>query len=378
MGPALLWPGKALRKTGKALRKKGRCPLPANTSIGDDGTDTETIVMTEAELTALLHAAFLRLGANKAVAPIMAGVITSAERDGAHSHGLLRLAGYAGSLRAGWVDGRAVPEVTASGPSILAVDGKNGFAQVALAAARKTAIEMAAATGLCMVMVRRTHHFGALWPDVEMFARAGLVALSTVSSRPYMMAWDSREKLFGTNPLAFACPRPDGLPVVWDQASTTRAQGEILLARGLGQTVPLGTGVDAAGRPTTDPNAILEGGALLPFGGPKGANIAFMAEVLVGVLGGGSFGFEDDVARFPGAQTSVTGQFFLLIDPKRPGRSDFAARTDMLLDAVASAGVSRLPADRRYAERERSRREGIRVPAESIEQLHAIVGDAPA
>src|SRR3546814_2781775 len=92
--------------------------------------------------------------------------------------------------------------------------------------------------------------------------------------------------------MAFAWPRPGRHPLVFDQASSASARGEIMIAAREGHAVPPGTGIDAEGRDTTDPNAILDGGAQLPFGGYKGASIALMIELLVGALIGDKFSFK--------------------------------------------------------------------------------------
>jgi delta1-piperideine-2-carboxylate reductase len=120
--------------------------------------------------------------------------------------------------------------------------------------------------------------------------------------------WGGTRKVLGTNPMAFACPRPGHKPLVWDQASSVMAQGEVLLAAERGLALPEGVGLDSGGRATTDPRAVLDGGTLLPFGGHKGASIAFMIEILAGALTGGCFGFEDRSASFPAPR------------PQRPAR----------------------------------------------------------
>ncbi len=325
-------------------------------------------LMTEAELLDLVTRAFIDLGTSPANAIHVAAVVVAAQRDGALSHGLIRMPGYAASLRDGSVDGCAVPIVDVAAPSVLTVNGRNGFAQVALAAARARACEMAASTGLCALLIRDVHHYAALWCDIEPFAEAGFVAVAMVNSRPHMTGWESRGKTFGTNPVAFACPRRADRPLVWDQASSLRAQGELLVAKREGHALPPGTGVDEAGNPTNDPSLILDGGALLPFAGAKGSNIAVMVEILVAALGGGRFGLE--VPPTSGlAQTSRMGQFVLLLDPGAAGRSDFVDRVGTLLALLQDAGVSRLPADRRYGQRLRAVREGIRITADEYDTL---------
>lgn len=335
---------------------------------------SRTVVLSEQELTGLLVRAFIGIGISEANAPSVAAVVAAAERDGALSHGLQRMAGYAASLKTGWADGAATPRIEQITPSMLAVDAANGFAQVALDAVRPLAVETARRTGVATVFIRQSHHFAALWPDVEAFADVGLVALTVVNTRSHIVVWGGKRKVLGTNPMAFACPRADGPPIVWDQASSMRAQGEVLLARNQGRAVADGIGVDADGHTTTDPARILDGGALLPFGGSKGANIAFAVEILAAAMGGGPFGFEIDPSRHPGAQTSPTSQFLLLLDPTRA--EGFGSRVNVLIQELRKAGTSRLPGERRYANRARSRAEGIRIAAEMHQSLIEMAGRA--
>jgi delta1-piperideine-2-carboxylate reductase len=305
-----------------------------------------------------------RAGLSAENAAVVARVVVAAEQDGTVSHGLFRLPGYLATLRSGWVDGRAVPTVTQVAPTLLLADGCNGFAQVALAAARDRLSAMARAQGMAALCTSNAHHFAALWPDVEPFARAGFVALTVINTRSHIVVFGGRRKVLGTNPMAFACPRGDGPPLVWDQAASVRSQGEVLRARRAGRAVPPGVGVDSAGQPTEDPAAILDGGALLPFGGHKGAGIALMIEVLAAALTGGRFGFEDRSAAYPGAQTSNAGQFVLLIDPSRTAGTGFSARIETLVAALREAGSERLPADARHARR-LAARDGIEI-ADSV------------
>ena len=297
-------------------------------------------------------------------AAIVAGVVVAAERDGTVSHGLFRMPGYLATLRSGWVDGHAVPTVTQMAPTLLLADGRNGFAQVALAAAGDQLTEMARAQGMAALCTGNAHHFASLWPDIEPFAQAGFVALTVINTRSHIVVFGGRRKVLGTNPMAFAFPRADGPPLVWDQAASVRSQGEVLRARRAGRAVPPGVGVDAAGQPTVDPAAILDGGALLPFGGHKGAGIALMIEVLAAALTGGRFGFEDRSAAYPGAQTSNAGQFLLLIDPARTAGAGFLVRIEALVAALREAASERLPADARHARR-LAARDGIEI-ADSV------------
>jgi len=83
------------------------------------------------ELAQLLQQVFVHHGTSPEVAAILAHNCASAERDGAHSHGIFRIPGYISTLASGWVNGRAVPQVTDVASGFVRVDAGNGFAQVA-------------------------------------------------------------------------------------------------------------------------------------------------------------------------------------------------------------------------------------------------------
>jgi len=309
---------------------------------------------------------------SNAAARVIAGRMAQAQRDGALSHGLLRLPGYIATLDSGWVDGAAVPQMEDIAPGVLRVDAHNGFAQIAVEFAREPLMRKARANGIAILAIRNSHHFAALWPDVEPFARAGFVAISFVNSKRRVLLWDGDKPLVGTNPLAFAVPGAGGDPLVFDQATSVISQGEVLLAAKEGRQVADGIGTDAQGRPTRDPNAILDGGALRAFGGHKGASIAFMVEVMAAAITGGQFGYEHDQTGYPAAQTSRAGQTVILIDPDRSTGSSFGARVEALLKQAGASGVSRLPGAHRYARREKSHAAGIPVSDDAWKLLETL------
>ena len=323
------------------------------------------------DLVDLLRALFLKHGTSAAVADTLAVNCASAQRDGAESHGVFRMPGYLSTLRSGWVDGHAVPVVEDATSAFIRVDARNGFAQPALAAAANLAMDKARKTGIIAVTIRDSHHFSALWLDVEPFARQGFVALTMVNGISRVTPHGGVRPVYGTNPMAFAAPRSDGPPLVFDQASSAMAFGDLRLAALNGQTVPPGTGVDREGRPTTDPNAILDGGALLPFGQHKGSSIAMMIEVLAAALTGAQFSFEVDRSQYPGAETSRSGQLLLLIDPSVSAGRSCADRVSDLVGQLRGSGQSRLPGDHRYARRERAQAEGVSINQKALADLKA-------
>lgn len=299
------------------------------------------------------------------VAAPIARTISACERDGTLSHGLLRLPGYIESVQSGWADGKALPATVSQSPSMVVVDAGNGFTHLALDRARTELAQRAAMNGCAILLIRNAHHFAALWPDIEDFAARGFIAMACVSSRARVTGWSGGKPVFGTNASAFASPRADGLPVVWDQAASVMSQGEILRAMREGRALPEGVGVDSRGQPTTDPKAVLEGGALTPFGGVKGASIAFAVEVLAAALTGGPFGFESPAK---GTLPSKCGEFVMLIDPRRAG-ADVGSRVSSLVEAIHAAGSEHIPGSRRYARRAQAMKEGIPLDSHSLDIL---------
>ena len=330
--------------------------------------------LTFAELTELLRQIFLKHGTSEQVAAVLAENCASAERDGSHSHGIFRIKGYLSSLAAGWVDGQAVPRVEDAGAGFVRVDAQGGFAQPALNAAKTLLVDKARTAGIAILAIRNSHHFAALWPDVEPFAQEGLVALSVVNSMTCVVPHDAHKPLFGTNPIAFAAPRAGGEPIVFDMATSAIAHGDVQIAAREGHMLPAGMGVDRAGQPTQDPKAILDGGALLPFGGYKGSALSMMVELLSAALTGGNFSFEFDMSKTPGAQTPWTGQLIIVIDPDKGSGQAFAERSEELVRQMHGVGQQRMPGDRRYRQRVKSLAEGIVLSVEDLQRLQGLAG----
>lgn len=149
----------------------------------------------------------------------------------------------------------------------MLVDANGGFAMPAFSAARDAFAEKVRSQGIAALAVRRGRHFSALWWEVEwLAAQKGLVALAFVNSAAFVSHSPGRaDRVYGTNPLAFACPRRGSAPLVFDQASAAMARGEVQLHLREGKALPLGVAVDSNGRPTTDPAAALQGDPIQHF-----------------------------------------------------------------------------------------------------------------
>lgn len=317
------------------------------------------------EVKPLVHAALLRAGCNEENAEAVAECIYQAEYHGAHSHGLFRMPGYLASLASGKVNGAAKPKLSTPKPSVLAVDGDGGYAPLAHRTLAKPLADLAKQQGIAMAAVTNTFHFAALWQEVEMLAHEGVVALACTAFKPALPPAGGKTPLYGTNPVAFAWPREGAEPCVFDQASAVMARGEVMIAAREGHELPAGAGIDADGNPTTDPNEVLKG-ALLPFGGYKGASIAMMVELLSASLIGEQLSFEAAAQDNNDGGPPRGGEFILAIDPGHG-----LASAEGLFAKMLEQDGTRLPGDGRRARRASSAEKGIQVPADLYAKITA-------
>lgn len=329
------------------------------------------------ELRSLLKTIFVNNGTAAETAEILADNCAGCERDGALSHGIFRIPGYVSSLRSGWVNGLAVPDAERFGPSFIRIDARNGFAQRALATANPLIRRALRETGIAVAAIRNSHHFSALWPDVEPFALSGYMAITAVNGLANVVPHGGRQAIYGTNPIAFAAPVAGAPPLVVDQATSVMANGEVRLHALAGTAVPVGTGVDRDGNPTTDPHAILAGGALNPFGGYKGSSIALFVEILASAVTGGPFSFETDFTGYPGAQTPKAGQLLIVIDSNWGCSTGFETRLAHLCARLIDAGQDRLPGARRFANRAAAEQSGIPIAQAELQRLRTLAGEVP-
>jgi delta1-piperideine-2-carboxylate reductase len=308
-------------------------------------------------------------------AQAIADTITAAERDDCKSHGLFRLPGYISSVRSGKVTPDAIPQLRDLASAIVQVDGQNGFAPLALRLGCAPLAEKARRHGIAALAVTRIYHFAALWPEVEALAAQGLVALACTAAMSYVAPAGGSKPLYGTNPMAFAWPRAGHPPLVFDQASSASARGEIQLHLRAGASIPEGWAIDIAGHSTTDPAAALHG-AQLPFGGYKGAAIALMIELLAGALIGEVFSFEASERDNSDGGPPVGGEFIIAAEPARcvghGDRQRQLAHAEQLFARILAQEGTRLPSDRRYAARQRTPTEGITIPRTLYEELQSL------
>jgi LDH2 family malate/lactate/ureidoglycolate dehydrogenase len=252
---------------------------------------------------------FESVGTPSDLAAFVADSLVDANLAGHDSHGVLRLPGYCGSLRAGDIIPSARCRLVKRDRATAIVDGALGWGQPAMHLAAETVIELARDCGLGAVAVRNCYHVGRVTPYVETVARAGMIGIAMSNAGPGVAPFGSRQRVLGTNPFAWSMPiGGDGEVLSFDIATAAIAEGKLRVARANGKQVDDNMLVDAEGKPTNNPNDFFSGGAILPFGGHKGNGISILAQMLGRALAG------MDTTGFDGPR-GANGPIIIAIDP---------------------------------------------------------------
>ncbi len=308
-------------------------------------------------------------GCDEPNARAAADLLLRAEGDMCHSHGLFRVPWYVKGVKSGRVNGTCKPTVEKLAPAVIRVDGDNGFAPLGQQVAHEPLAACARDNGIAALGLVNMYHVAAMWPEVEKLALEGLCAFAWTASYPYVAPAGGIKPLYGTNPMGFAWPRKDAMPLVFDQASSSMARGEIQIAARDGRSVPETAGIGPDGEPTTDPNVVLAG-AQLGFGGYKGASLAMMVELLCGPLLGEFLSIEAEADDAGLGGPPKGGELMIAIDPKRFGDPDgFLEHGEKLFDEILAQDGTRLPGARRFAARERTATEGVHIPKSLYDEI---------
>ncbi|MGE0752146.1 MAG: Ldh family oxidoreductase [Variibacter sp.] len=327
-----------------------------------------TLSLADAET--LVAATLVRCRTREDNARSVARALVRAEADGLKGHGLSRVPSYAAQAKVGKVDGSAIPALTRPRPALLAVDAAHGFAFPAIDAAVDALPAIARENGLAAAAIHRSHHCGAAGHPVEALAEAGLVAMMFANTPAAIAPWGGARGVFGTNPIAFACPLPAHAPIVVDMALSKVPRGSLLAAKQRGESVPEGWALDAEGHATTDPAAGLAG-TMVPLGDAKGVALALMVELLAAGLTGANFAAEASSFLDAKGPPPGTGQLILAFDPESFGANGLS-RFAALARAIENQPGARLPGARRLAARAAAARDGLSVSEELLAEISAL------
>jgi len=227
-------------------------------------------------------------GVPKEDALLAADTLVQSELWGHPSHGLLRLSWYYARLRSGAMKPITNTTLVVNSNAIAILDGGDGVGQVVAKRAIEESVQRAKQHSVGIVSVKNSNHFGTCMYFTRMGAKAGCITILMSNAGPNMAPWGGRQKKIGTNPWSIAVPGGKHDAVVMDMANSGVARGKIYSAQKRRQSIPNDWAIDKEGRPTTDPQAAIEG-FILPMAGHKGYVMGVMVDILSGVLSGGAF-----------------------------------------------------------------------------------------
>ena len=239
------------------------------------------------EISARIAKAFSAVGMSGENAARMANVLTTADARGVYSHGIQQVPFYLEMIERGIASADPEPKILREDSSMLLIDGDKGFGGIVVDDAVDMAAARARETGICSVGFTNIAHYGMGAYYVDHAAQQGMIGYLYGNADRTAAPFGGAEPYLGTNPYSFAAPAGKYGQVTLDMATTTTAWSKLYAAVQEGKTeVMPGCGVDRDGLPSTDPNEILYHGALSHFGGAKGYGIAFMVNMVCGILTG--------------------------------------------------------------------------------------------
>ncbi len=275
----------------------------------------------------------LALGETPENAKIAAENFCQADSRGITTHGTYLLTPIFDRVQVKQLSLPTTPTLVTDEMAIAVVDGCNGLGPVAGKFAADEAVKRASQYGISMVLIRNTNNVGSLSFYTEMMARQGLVAMMSCNAAPAMAPWGGAEAFTGTNPIAIGVYTGKDLLFSADMATSVVARGKIRNAIKAGKPIPADWALDAAGNPTTDPVAAMEG-TLLPMGGPKGSALALAVDIMSGVLSGGEHAPNIKTFHTPSGTTGVGASLVAIDIQKFMPLNLFAAQMDEYIQSI--------------------------------------------
>tara|TARA_A100001011_G_C14228179_1_gene807553 strand:- start:407 stop:1411 length:1005 start_codon:yes stop_codon:yes gene_type:complete len=236
-------------------------------------------------------------------ASISAEALINAELVGAHGHGLSRLKMYCQRIKKKLINPKPKIKIKVISQSITHIDADNSIGFVAADIAIKKAIQNAKKTGIGMVAVKNSSHYGLSGYYAEQAVKKKLITMIYTNAPPAIAPHGALKSLFGTNPICFGAPTGSKIPFILDTSVSLINRGKIRVAARNNQKIPEGVALDKFGKPTTDAKKALEG-VQLPIAGFRGSGLAWMVDILSGVVTGGNHGgkVKDPFDDFTGPQ----------------------------------------------------------------------------
>ena len=257
---------------------------------------------------------FLKHKLSKKHSEICAEYLIKAELVEAKSHGLTRLNMYCERIRRKLINAKPKIKIKKINSSISYIDADNSIGFVSADIGISQAIKNAKKTGIGLVGIKRSGHYGLSSFYAEQAVKKNLIVFCFTNAPPALAPYGAKKSLFGTNPICFGVPTGK-VPFILDTSTSIINRGKIRHAEKFGKKIPFGVALNKYGKMTINAKEALLG-TQLPIAGFKGSGLAWMVDILSGVLTGSSHGgkTKDPFDDFSGPQN--VGHLFVTINPK--------------------------------------------------------------
>ena len=268
--------------------------------------------MNKVELSKIVNKIFIRYGLSKSYAKISTEALINAELVGAHSHGLSRLKMYCDRIKKNVINSNPKIKIKKISQSISLIDANNSIGFVAADIGIKQAIKNAKKSGIGLVGIKNSGHYGLSGYYAEQAVKKNLTVMCFTNAPPAIAPYGAKKTLFGTNPICFGTPTSSQIPFILDSSMSLINRGKIRVAARTGKKIPYGVALDNKGNPTIDAQKALKG-IQLPIAEFRGSGLAWMVDILSGVITGSSHGgkVKDPFDDFAGPQN--VGHLFITI-----------------------------------------------------------------
>ncbi len=239
------------------------------------------------ELISFGEGVFQKVGVPREDARRVSEILVEANLRGVDTHGIYLANLYVRRLQKGLINPtpRFHFERKRTGVGILDADFSLG--QLSTLEAARKAVEMAQETGIGVVAVKNSNHFGAAAYYAEYCAKRDCIGLVMSDGECDVIPFGGREKFLGTNPICCCIPAETYPWFCMDMATSEVAFGKVRAAAESGKSIPSNWAVDINGNPVTDPT---QAHAVVPMSGAKGYAIGLMIEILSSRLTGMPYG----------------------------------------------------------------------------------------
>ena len=298
--------------------------------------------------------AFTKFGFTEAEADIIQDVLLTSDLYGIESHGMQRMVRYHKCIEKGMIDVHAKPEVVFETPISAVIDAHEAMGQLVGHQAMEMAIAKAKASGVGIVSVRNSNHYGIAGYYAKMACDQGLMGMAMTNSEAIMVPTFARMAMIGSNPIAVSLPA-DPYPFFFDASTTVVTRGKLEVYNKMEKPLPEGWALNKDGHPSSDAKDVLKnivaknGGGIMPLGGNsetlgshKGYGYGMLCEIFCSVFSQGT----------PSSHVNVGGKSgtchgFMAVDPNIFGdaeaiKAHFSAYLQELRDAPKADGQTRI------------------------------------